>query len=265
MKTPFKQLVASAAFAISTLFSSLGHATTDSINYSDLWWNASEPGWGMNVAQQANTLFATFFIYGDGGQAVWYSATMTLQSVGPAGQPVYGGILYQTSGTPIGQPYNPALQNYREVGTATLEFGGVANALLTYSVDGVAVAKLVERQTFAANSLVGNYIGGLTDVTFACRDPNRNGLVTTEAGGITVTQVGTTVTIQGPSCMYEGDFVQQGQVAQVDGRYECTNNAQGAVTFRAMLSEQGGIVGTYVGRDSSCEFRGNIGAMRMIQ
>ena len=144
----------------------------------------------MNIAQQANTLFATFFIYGDGGQAVWYSATMTLQSVGPTGQPVYGGTLYQTSGTPIGQPYNPALQKYREVGTATLEFGGVANALLRYTVDGVAVARQVERQTFAANSLVGSYIGGLSDVTFGCRDPNRNGLVTTEAGAITVTQSG---------------------------------------------------------------------------
>lgn len=265
MKTPFKQLLASSALAISATFAPLGQATTAAINYSDLWWNASEPGWGMNIAQQANTLFATFFVYGDGGQAVWYSATLTLQSVGPTGQPVYGGILYQTSGTPIGQPYNPALQKYREVGTATLEFGGVANALLRYSVDGVVVTRQVERQTFAANSLVGNYIGGLTDITFACRDPNRNGLVTTEAGAIAVTQVGTKVTIQGPSCKYEGDFVQQGQVAQVDGRYECTNLATGAVTFQAMLSEQGGIVGTYVGRDSGCEFRGNIGAMRVIQ
>jgi hypothetical protein len=265
MKPFINRTLAASILALSAAFAPLGHTTTAAINYSDLWWNPSESGWGLNIAQQADTLFATFFIYGDGGQAVWYSATLTLQSVGPTGQPVYGGPLYQTSGTPIGHPYNPALQKYREVGTATLEFGGAANALLRYTVDGVAVAKQVERQTFAPNSLVGSYIGGLTDVTFNCRDPNRNGLVTTESGAIAVTQSGTKVTIQAPVCKYEGDFVQQGQVAQVDGRYECTNLATGAVKFQAMLSEQGGIVGTYIGRDSSCEFRGNIGAMRTIK
>ena len=265
MKTSFSQILARSLVAVSALCAPLAHATTTGINYSDLWWNPSESGWGVNIAQQADTLFATFFIYGDGGQAVWYSVTLTLQAVGPTGQPVYAGPLYLTSGTPIGQPYNPALQKYREVGTATVEFAGAANALLTYSVDGIAVAKQITRQTFATNSLVGSYIGGLTDETFNCRDPNRNGLVTTEAGAIEITQVGSTLTIQGPTCMYEGDFVQQGQVAKVDGRYECNNLAQGAVTFQAMLSEQGGIVGTYVGRDSSCEFRGNIGAMRRIK
>ena len=265
MKTTINRALTASVLAFSAAFSPLGQATTAAINYSDLWWNSSEPGWGINIAQQADTLFTTFFIYGDGGQAVWYSATLTLQSVGPTGQPVYGGTLFLTAGTPIGQTYNPALLKYREVGSATLEFGGVANALLRYSVDGIAVTKQVQRQTFAPNSLVGSYIGGLTDATFNCRDPNRNGLVTTESGGIEITQVGGKVTIQGPSCKYEGDFVQQGQVAQVDGRYECTNLATGAVTFQAMLSEQGGIVGTYVGRDSSCEFRGNIGAMRTIK
>jgi len=36
------------------------HANT----YTDLWNNANEPGWGMNVVQQLETAFVTLFVYG---------------------------------------------------------------------------------------------------------------------------------------------------------------------------------------------------------
>ena len=45
-------------------------ATTHSTDYTDLWWNspdASEDGWGVNVVQQGDIVFATFFIYGADG------------------------------------------------------------------------------------------------------------------------------------------------------------------------------------------------------
>ncbi len=36
-------------------------------NYQDLWWNAAEGGWGVNVTHQDNTLFATLFTYDETG------------------------------------------------------------------------------------------------------------------------------------------------------------------------------------------------------
>ena len=41
-------------------FSVCAHATTFSSDFTDLWWNESEDGWGANVVQQDNVLFMTF-------------------------------------------------------------------------------------------------------------------------------------------------------------------------------------------------------------
>lgn len=264
MKTSLARLCNAAVFAITLGASALGAATT-STNYSDLWWNAGEPGWGLNISQQADSLFATFFVYGDGGQAVWYSVTLAYQSTGANGVVIYGGPLYQTSGPAQGTTYNPALLKYRQVGDATIEFGDDAHGLLHYSADGVLVVKSIERQTFAADSLLGSYIGSTSDVTFNCKSPSRNGLVTTDPGPFTITQDGDQVKIQFPTCAYTGSYTQQGQIGRVDGFYFCTNLANGAITFTGMRTEKGGIVGTYAGADSSCEFHGNIGGMRVLQ
>jgi hypothetical protein len=56
------------------------------------------------------------------------------------------------------------------VGLATLEFVDDAHALLHYTVDNVIVVKQITRLTFAAQSLVGTYIGGTSDITFDCRN-----------------------------------------------------------------------------------------------
>lgn len=249
-----------AAFAAAVSFQVAAALPPD---YSDLWWNANEPGWGVNISQQSDILFATFFVYGSGGDAVWYSATLTYQSTS-GGVPTYGGNLVQTSGSPQGTPYNPALLKYRTVGTVTVEFGDDAHALLRYSADGVLVTKQIARQTFAAISPVGTYLGATTDVTQNCKTPSRNGIVTTDVGALSITLDNGFATIHAPTCFYEGDYVQQGQVASLDGRYECTNGAQGAVKFSGLRVINGGLVGTYTGRDASCDFHGNIGGARTL-
>ncbi|HEY5307625.1 MAG TPA: hypothetical protein VIK97_03865, partial [Casimicrobiaceae bacterium] len=47
-------------------------------NYGGLWWNAppgSESGWGINLAHQGDTIFATWFTYDLAGKAWWLSMT----------------------------------------------------------------------------------------------------------------------------------------------------------------------------------------------
>jgi hypothetical protein len=264
MKARMTHLLSVTLFAIGAALSTTATATT-STNYSDLWGTGSESGWGLNISQQADTLFGTFFVYGAGDQPIWYSATFTFQSSGADGTVTYSGDLYQTTGPAIDIPWNPALVRYRLVGLATLEFGDDAHALLRYTVDNLVVVKQVTRLTFAPQTLVGSYIGSTSDITFNCTNPARNNLVTTDPGPFTITQEGGQLVIHFPTCEYTGPYEQQGQIGRVKGTYFCTNLATGAVTFTGMQAAKGGIVGNYTGFDNSCSFRGNIGGMRQLQ
>jgi hypothetical protein len=250
-------------FAIATGLS-LPAAATTSTNYTDLWATPNESGWGINLNQQADILFGTFFVYGNGNQPIWYTGTFTYQATIGNGVVLYAGNLYQTTGPDIAVPFNPALVGYRQVGLATLEFGDDAHAQLRYNVDNVVVVKQITRFTFAPESLVGTYIGGTSDVTFDCKDPTRNNLVTTDPGQFSISQGGDLV-LHFPTCTYTGQYTQQGQIGRVDTIYECTNAAVGAVTFTGMQASKGGIVGTYTGRDKSCSFHGNIGGVRLVR
>ena len=48
-------------------------------NYQDLWWTASEPGWGINFAQQGNSIFATWYTYNADHTPLWLSALVQRQ------------------------------------------------------------------------------------------------------------------------------------------------------------------------------------------
>jgi len=41
------------------------------INFTDLWWNPAESGWGINLAHQGNILFATLYTYDVDGTPMW--------------------------------------------------------------------------------------------------------------------------------------------------------------------------------------------------
>ena len=51
-------------------------ATGFSIDHSDIWWVPGESGWGLQVVQQANVIFATMYVYDPQNDPVWYSATL---------------------------------------------------------------------------------------------------------------------------------------------------------------------------------------------
>jgi len=183
------------------------------------------------------------------------------------GSNTYTGTLYQTSGPAFSQvPYDPKLVTYRQVGEATIQFGDDAHALLNYTIDGGGAVKQITRFTFAANSVLGSYIGGTQDVTFDCTDPTRNGLKTSDPGQFTISQNQDGYVLKFPTCeVTNGVFQQFGQIAKIDAIYNCAGGATGVINFTGLMSEKGGITGTYTGRDKSCSFRGNVGGMRVMQ
>jgi hypothetical protein len=58
-------------------------------NYSDLWWNPLESGWGVNISQQADILFVTFFVFDANRQPSWYTAELTF-----LGQRANGNLIF---------------------------------------------------------------------------------------------------------------------------------------------------------------------------
>lgn len=261
-----RNLLRAAILAAAIATSAPSYATTFSTNFTDMWSNAQEPGWGLFIDQQADVLLGTLFIYDKGNMAAWYTVQWSLNSINPGGQPSYTGTLFQTTGPALGQPWNPAFLQYRAVGQATIEFGDDAHALLNYTIDGAGAVKQVSRLTFATNSILGKYIGSTQDTTYDCKDPARNGIVTTDPGPFTISQNQDGYVLKFPTCeVTNGVFQQFGQIGTIDAIYNCPGGAVGEIKFTGLMSEKGGITGTYTGRDNSCRFRGNLGGMREMQ
>jgi hypothetical protein len=112
-------------------------------NYTALWWNPAESGWGMNVNHQGNIVFATLFTYDDDGSPLW----LVMPRGERQGFRAYSGPLYRTSGPPFNaSPWRSVAAT--EVGTMTIDFPTDHDALLTYSVNGRSVQKPITRQVF---------------------------------------------------------------------------------------------------------------------
>jgi len=138
---------------LSLLLAPLSAAATD---YSDIWWNPSENGWGVNIAQSDTFIFATFFVYGPNNQPIWYAGNLTDDGHGN-----FSGGLYATVGTYLGTvPYNPAQFAATQVGTATFTPTAADTGVFTYNVGMVAVVKNVQRQTLTPIVIGGTYSGG---------------------------------------------------------------------------------------------------------
>ena len=118
------------------------------IAYQGLWWKSpagSESGWGMNLAHQADIIFATWFTYDASGKAWWLSMTAPLVSGGN----VYSGTLYATTGPPFNAaPFNPALVAPTAVGSGKLTFSDADNGTFAYTVHGVSQVKAITREVF---------------------------------------------------------------------------------------------------------------------
>jgi hypothetical protein len=219
MHRAFRSLVAMLA----AFFCFQACATPQRYNGTELWINTSESGWGMYLAHQGDTLFATLFVYGADGQPRWYSAS------GLTGDGTYSGALYESSGTPWGMPFDASTVTRRQVGTMTVQLRG-DNATLTYDVDGVRVSKEVVPFTFKFIWLGGSYYGYMTQPSSA-----PGGAVSDEVHiNISHTATSFTMTTLGSvsgSCTYDGKPAQHGSLVDVTGNYSCGDGRAGNFTL----------------------------------
>jgi len=123
-------------------------------NFTDLWWNTQESGWGINFAHQGDTLFATWYTYDALGKPWWLIAVLRKSTEG-----VYAGPVSTVTGPPFnavpfppeGSPGGPI---ETIVGNATATFADGNDATFFYTVAGVSQSKLISRFVFAAPGTV---------------------------------------------------------------------------------------------------------------
>ena len=123
-------------------------AASGPVDYTDLWSDPAQPGWGLGVVQQADVMFLTWFAYEDRGTPTWLVAPDCAVKVDRRG---CTGTLYRTSGPPgpVAAPVFDATQvRSGAVGQVDLVFTDADHGVIQYTVDGRRGSKSVQRQAF---------------------------------------------------------------------------------------------------------------------
>ncbi len=115
-------------------------------DYSDLWWNEAEPGWGLSIHHHpSDQLVATWQTYDARGGATWY----LLQPGRWIDETTFEGQVYATSMTaPSPAPHGRGPVAVRVAGAATLRFLSRASAVFAYDVDGQSASIAITRMPF---------------------------------------------------------------------------------------------------------------------
>ena len=124
-------------------------------SYQDLWWRApagSQPGWGVHLAHQGDTLFGTWFTYDANGKGEWFSMSNGVRT----GTDTYSGALHRTTGPAFdANPWNSSQVRAELVGSATFAFGqDPDNAIFTYTLEGVSASQPITRYRFSTPATV---------------------------------------------------------------------------------------------------------------
>ena len=118
-------------------------------NYTDLWWRSpagSEAGWGVNIAHQADILFATWFTYDAAGKPQW----LVMSNGMNVGLFTYSGTLHRATGPAFSaNPWDQAQVFLTPVGNATFTFSDADNGTFSYTVNGVSQSKPITRYVFS--------------------------------------------------------------------------------------------------------------------
>lgn len=246
----------------------MASGTAFGTDYSDLWWNPAESGWGIQFVQEYDTIFATMFVYGTDNKPTWYSATLIATA---SGTPIASGDLVLTSGPYFGQQaFNAAAVTVRKVGTITLALAGLTSSsrTLSYSVDGVSVTKTIQRQTLVNENVGGTFVGAINFIPRSgnCSNfPQGNGLpatvsITHSRGSLASFVLSTSA---GVCSVTGGTFSQSGHVGQIDGNAVCPHGETGSMGLdQISVSKSALSAAISVFSNSGCLADGNFSGVR---
>ena len=238
--------------------SMLQAVTARADDYTDIWWaGPAEDGWGINLIQSQDFIFATFFVYGPAPAKtpIWYAGNLTRSADGNS----FSGGLYQTTGTGFNVPWNAADHTATQVGTATFTPIDTTTGTLAYTVNGALVSKTIVRQTLTAIALGGQYYGTAVVVHAGCRTPANNGTVITDFDALVAQNAGGGFQLDyvyagNENCTFAGTYSQQGLLFRVPSTYVCktgtTTTLNTTATIFEMKSTSIGLEGRWFVQDS---------------
>ncbi len=70
-------------------------------NYTDIWWNAAESGWGLTIAHHEDKVFAVWYLYDEAGKPLWVVMSDGTTSNGGRS---FSGDIYRTTGPSYREP-----------------------------------------------------------------------------------------------------------------------------------------------------------------
>jgi hypothetical protein len=121
----------------------LAPAPTSSTDYTDLWWNPNESGWGLNLIQHpSRNIFAVWYAYGADGKRTWFHMPGGTWSA----PNTFTGTIYATSGGAANAAaFDAAAVMRTPVGTGTLTFSDGFNGTWSFSINGTTGTKAITR------------------------------------------------------------------------------------------------------------------------
>ena len=227
-------------------------ARAQGVDYSDVYYNPAESGWGIFVAQSETFQFLAFFIYGQDGKPTWYTAQLTQN---PSGE--FTGQLFLTNGTYYGSPWNTQALAIAPIGTASFQPTSAHSATLTYALtNGPMVVKSIQRQTLNATNIAGAYVGGQKGAYSGCTDPAVNGSyadrydlqVTRASSGAVTLQFNY---VNGLVCTLSGTPVQTGQLSAIAAaNYTCSDGLNTTAGVSEIKATSLGIEGRFAAQSA---------------
>jgi hypothetical protein len=236
MTNSFAGKLAALAFAGLGLIGSAG-ATSTNTDVSDIWWAPGESGWGLQLVNTGTFVFATVFTFDADGKPMWLTGEMSRIGAVPE---IFSGPTYVSNGTYYGAPWNPAAAGSREVGNMTFVLNSTVTGQLTYSIDGVVVARAVERQPLTLDDYNGTYNAYVTMNYTGCINPALDG-DRTKAVNITVVQTGTSMSqiwaTGATTCVHNGTYAQYGRAGSFNSTGSCSDGSTAAMSLYRMSNE----------------------------
>jgi len=112
--------------------------TQPTVDYTDLWWNPSEPGWGVALTQLSGTMTVAWYSYDSSRKAIWY-----VSSCAVLGSVCLGDLYQVTGGSPMASVWKAPTTV--KVGTITFIFTDANNGTMSYTINNVAGSRSITR------------------------------------------------------------------------------------------------------------------------
>jgi hypothetical protein len=262
-----KRLFAIAAACAALALPAARAADAIASDISDMWWNASESGWGMNATQQANILFITLYVYSADAKAHWFVAPDMVGDLSNPSAPsfAFGGTLYETTGPVFSAAFNPVAVNARAVGAAQFTYTPPLAGTLVYTVDGVTVTKQLRRETWAVNDPSGTYAASLVTRSNTCSPA----VTTTKSlGTATITLANNLFTLATSgatptdNCTFSGTYSQEGRMGASTGNFTCGLSGTGPYTLSEIEAGTHGFLAAITATIQGCPVYGHLSGTR---